>query len=117
MTTDDRVEAAKDAWRELQNRYGAFEVIDDPKNLPEVDERRIWTEFWGQDQFISNTFVEVEEFDSEITSYYVFEKPYIEAEDSLNVITTFWDDCEDCGGEDEECESCEGQGTIAIDFL
>ena len=117
MTTDDRVKVAQDAWRELQNRYGAFEVIDDPKNLSEIDIRRIWTEFWGQDQFISNTYVKVEEFDSEITSYYVFEKPYTEAEESLNLITTFWEDCEDCGGEDEDCENCEGRGTTAVEVL
>lgn len=117
MSQDNRVKDAISEWDAIKAKYGDFQIIDEPSALPDVDPKRIWTEFWRQDQFISNTYVKVDEFDGEITCYYVFEKPYLEDEDSITLITTFWDDCETCFGEDEECEECAGDGSIAIEVI
>jgi hypothetical protein len=104
------------AWAKVKSIYGDFEYVDDPAAVAGIDPNRIWTEFWRTDQFIENVFVEVEEFDSEITAYYVFEKPYESPDSSITLITTVWEDCE-CEGEDEECEECEGTGNISTDLV
>jgi len=103
-------------WDQIKAKYGEFEYLDDPAGVTGIDEKRIWTEFWRSDQFIVNTYKKVDEFDSEVTAYYIFEKPYEEEESTITLITTVWEDCE-CEGEDEECEECEGSGTISTDLI
>lgn len=117
MPMDKRVEVARAQWREIQEKYGNFVVVDDPADLPAVEKNRIWTEFWRQDQYITNLFFEVDDFDGDVTSYFVFDRCYSEPENSIFLTTVFWDDCEDCDGDDEECATCEGNGSIAVDVL
>lgn len=117
MAMDDRVELARAQWREIEEKYGKFEVCDDPADLPDVDRNRIWTEFWRQDQYITNMFFEVDDFDGDVTSYFVFERGYTEPENSIFLTTIFWDDCEKCDGEDDDCKLCEGNGSIATDVI
>ena len=114
---DQRIKSAQADWEEAQEKYGAFEVVDNPSDLTEVDSRRVWTEFWTKDQFITNIYLEVEDFDGEITSYYVFERPYNEPEESIRLTTTFWDDCESCDGAGNDCAECDGRGSIPLDVL
>lgn len=109
-----RLETAK--WDSVKAKYGVFEYIDDPLEVIGIEEKRIWTEFWVQNQFIKNVYIEVKEFDETISAYYVFERPYDEPESTISLITTFWDDC-DCSGEDDECLECEGAGTVATDVI
>ena len=118
MTTHDEQDPysqERAQWDEIKTKYGDFEYIDDPAGVEGIDEKRIWTEFWRSDQFIVNTYKKVDEFDSEVTAYYIFDKPYVEEDSTITLITTAWEDCE-CEGEDEECEECEGSGTIAIEI-
>jgi hypothetical protein len=103
-------------WDAVKSKYGNFEYIDEPLKVVGIDKKRIWTEFWRQDQFIENVYIEVKEFDGEISAYYVFDRPYEEPESTITLITTIWDDCE-CMGEDEECSECEGSGTIATELI
>ncbi len=117
MAIDDRVVTARSQWEEIRDKFGSFEVIDDPAELPEVDKRRIWTEFWRQDQYITNMFLPVDDFDGEVTSYFVFERPCMDPENTIFLTTVFWDDCSECDGEDEDCVACEGNGSIAVDVL
>jgi hypothetical protein len=112
----EELRRAQSMWAHLKTKYGDFQYIDDPSDLPNVDKKRIWTEFWSENQFIVNKFEEVEEFDDEITSYFVFERPCEEVEGSLTVLTTLWIDCE-CEGEEDECESCSGAGSIPIELV
>ena len=114
---DQRIKSAQADWEEVQEKYGTFLVVDNPSDLPEVDQRRIWTELWTKDQFITNIYLEVEDFDGEITSYYVFERPYNESEESIRLTTTIWDDCESCDGAGNDCAECEGRGSIPVDVL
>jgi hypothetical protein len=109
-----RNEIAK--WEEVKARYGNFEYIDNPSEVIGIDKKRIWTEFWVQNQVIENVYTEVKEFDGTISAYYVFERPYEEPESTITLITTIWDDCE-CSGQDDECSECEGSGTIATDLI
>lgn len=109
-----KVELAK--WDAVEARYGDFKYIDDPSEVLEIDKKRIWTEFWAQNQFIENVYVEVKEFNGAISAYFVFEKPYEEPESTIRLLTTIWNDCE-CSGEDDNCPECEGEGTIATDLV
>lgn len=102
-------------WEAVKAKYGNFEYIDDPSEVIGIDRKRIWTEFWTQNQFITNVFEEVDEFDGNISAYYLFERAYEEPESTVKLVTTFWEDCE-CEG-DADCEDCEGEGTIATDVI
>jgi hypothetical protein len=103
-------------WEVVKAKYGDFQYVDDPSEVIGIDKKRIWTEFWVQDQFIENVYTEVKEFDGAISAYIVFEKPYDEPESSMRLLTTIWEDC-DCSGEDDDCADCEGAGTVAIDLI
>jgi len=109
-----KIEIAK--WDAIKAKYGDFKYIDDPSEVIGIDQKRIWTEFWVQNQVIENSYTEVEEFDGTISAYYVFERPYEEPESTLTLITVIWNDCE-CLGEDDGCLECEGSGTIATDLI
>ena len=109
-----RIELAK--WESVKKKYGDFEYIDDPLDVIGVDKKRIWTEFWVQNQIIENVYQEVKEFDGTISAYYVFERPYDEVESTITLITCIWNDCE-CAGQDDECLDCEGSGTIAHELI
>ena len=109
-----RIELAK--WEAVKEKYGDFEYIDDPMNVIGIDKKRIWTEFWVQNQIIENVYQEVKEFDGTISAYYVFERPYEEPESTVTLITCIWNDCE-CAGQDDECLECEGSGTIANELI
>jgi hypothetical protein len=109
-----KLELAK--WDAVKAKYGNFVYTDDPSEVIGIDTKRIWTEFWAQDQFIENVYTEVIEFDGAISAYIVFDKPYEEPESTVRLITTIWNDC-DCSGEDEDCSECEGAGTIATDLI
>jgi hypothetical protein len=102
-------------WERITEKYGGFSVVENPADIKGIDPKRVWTEIWRSDQVISNHIVEVEEFDTDILSYYVFEKPYSEPEGSLFLVTTFWEDC-DCEG-NENCPKCEGSGDGRIDIV
>lgn len=102
-------------WTEITRKYGDFVIVDSPADIKGIDPKRVWTEIWLTHQVIVNRIIEVEEFNTEISSYYVFDEPYIEPEDSLLLVTTIWEDC-DCGG-DEGCSECEGQGSFATDIV
>jgi len=80
-----------------------------------IDRKRIWTKFWTQNQFITNFFEEVDEFDGSISAYCFFEKAYEELESTVKLVTTFWEDC-DCEG-DADCLDSEGAGTIAATVI
>jgi hypothetical protein len=111
--TTQREEISK--WTLITKKYGTFVIVDNPADIKGIDPKRVWTEIWLVHQVIVNRIIEVEEFNSEISSYYVFEKPYSEAEGSLLLVTTIWEHC-DCGG-DEDCPDCEGQGSVATDLV
>ncbi len=100
----------------VKAKYGDFKYIDNPLEVVGIDRKRIWTEFWVKDQFIENTFTEVDEFDGTVSAYIIFEKPYEEPESTLRLLTTIWEPC-DCSGEDDDCNECEGAGTIATDLI
>jgi hypothetical protein len=102
-------------WAQITKKYGDFLILEDPADIKGIDPKRVWTESWSGDQVISNQIIEVEEFDTDITSYYLFEKPYTEPEGSILLVTTIWEDC-DCEG-DEDCPECEGEGSLAIDIV
>jgi hypothetical protein len=112
-STREREEISK--WTQITKKYGDFVIVDNPADIKGIDPKRVWTEIWLVHQVIVNRIIEVEEFNTEISSYYVFEKPYIELEGSLLLVTTIWEAC-DCGG-DEDCSECEGQGSVATDLV
>ena len=109
--TTEREEISK--WTLITKKYGSFVIVDNPADIKGIDPKRVWTEIWLVHQVIVNRIIEVEEFNTEISSCYVFGYPYIEPEGSLLLVTTIWEDC-DCGG-DEDCSECEGQGSVATD--
>ena len=110
-----RLQEEIEKWTQITKKYGDFVVVEEPVDIKGIDPKRVWTEVWTGDQVISNRLIEVEEFDSDITSYYVFEKAYSEREGSLVLVTTIWEDC-DCDG-NEDCPKCEGEGSLAIDVV
>jgi hypothetical protein len=112
---NSRVREEISRWTQITKKYGDFLVIENPTDIVGIDPKRVWTEIWLVHQVIINRIVEVEEFNSEITRYFVFEKPYSEPEGSLLLVTTIWEDC-DCEG-DDDCPECEGMGTLAIDIV
>lgn len=112
---NEAVEAEISKWEAAKAKYGDFVYIDDPSEVIGIDRKRIWTEFWTQNQFITNVYEEVDEFDGNISAYYLFEKAYVEPEATIKLVTTFWEDCE-CEG-DADCLNCEGSGTIAIEVI
>ena len=109
-----KIEIAK--WESIKAKYGDFEYIEDPLAVSGIDRKRIWTEFWLQNQVIENVYEEVKEFDGTVSAYYVFERPYEEPESTITLITCIWEDC-DCLGEDDECSECEGSGSIPTDLV
>ena len=113
---NERIKLELAKWDEVEAKYGSFEYIDEPSEVIGIDSKRIWTEFWVQDQFIENVYKETDEFDGAISAYIVFERPYEEPESTIRLITTIWNDC-DCSGEDDECSECEGSGSIATDLI
>lgn len=115
MGIEERFQAEIEKWQAAELKHGKFTYIDDPAEVKNIEINRIWTEFWRTDQFISNEYIKVDSFDGSISAYYVSELPYTEPEGSISLITTFWEDCEDCGAEDEDCETCQGAGTIPVD--
>lgn len=115
MSEKEYVRKEAEAWKKIREKYGSCTYIDDVSQLKEIDPKRIWTEYWRTDQYITNDFSEAQELDGELTGYYVFERPYEEPRGTLFLVTTFWEDCQECKGEDDECDKCEGRGSIAID--
>ena len=116
MQDSEEFKEAVEAWRSITERYGEHKRVDNLDVLDEIDPRRIWTEYWRDDQYITNEFFRVEELDAEVTSYYVFERPYIEPEGTIYLTTTLWEEC-DCGGDNAECEDCQGFSSKSIDVM
>jgi hypothetical protein len=106
----------KKLWHETIKEFGNYQIIEDATQLRGIDSDRIWTHYSRTDQFICNTFSESEIGDEEVINYFVFERPYSNEEKTINLVTTFWEDC-DCEGEEEECKKCEGAGTIPFDVI
>jgi hypothetical protein len=106
----------KKLWHETIKEFGNYQIIEDVTLLRGIDSDRIWTHYSRTDQFICNTFSQSEIGDAEVINYFVFERPYNNEKEPIYLVTTFWEDCE-CEGEEEDCEKCEGAGTIATDVI
>lgn len=116
----DRDEKERTAWLKIYEKYGNYEAVDDPNLLKGIEENRIWTEYWPSSpphQFIVNEFTLGESAYVEISGYFVFDKPYSEPPGTVQVVRVFWDDCLVCDQEDDECEACEGRGTVPTDVF
>ena len=110
------IKKEKKLWQETIKQFGNYQIIEDATQLIGLDSNRIWTHYSRTEQFICNRFSESEIGDEEVINYFVFDHPYSNEEKPINLVTTFWEDC-DCEGEEEECEKCEGRGAIYIDVI
>ena len=105
-------------WKEIIKEFGNYQIIEEESQLVEIDANRIWTHYSGSgsNDFILNKFSELEIGDGEVINYFIFERPYSKRNEPIYLTTTFWEDCE-CEGEEDECEQCEGKGTIPFDVI
>jgi hypothetical protein len=106
-------------WREFAEKYGQPQEIskEAAKALPED---RVWTLWSRGSDFLANEFAE----NGEVISYFVTSNPWSEVRGSVTVTWTVWIDCptcetnleEDDDWDQDDCEECEGGGTLSIDI-
>jgi hypothetical protein len=109
----------QEAGRSWLETYGKPESVGTPD--PSIEPNRIWTVwFWDNGEWITNEYVP-DDGTLDISEYYITPKPWDAEPGSIQVHTSMWTDCNECKAgakkDSEECEACEGAGTILIDFI
>ena len=115
MGNKEKIIQAESEMKDWISKYGKPEKYESYGDVSKFDPKRIWSEIWVQDQFVTNQII----LDETATSYFVTPNPYSEADGLITVVTTIWEDCDICSQADEvdeDCEICEGSGSYATDI-
>jgi hypothetical protein len=109
------IEAAA-AWIK---KYGKPTYVESV-NLTETDVRNVWTERWGENEYITNEYAPND--DDMITGYYITPNQWTSEPRSEVIATAIWAECSSCEaeGEDENgdpCPACDGSGNTVTDLI
>lgn len=98
---------------EMEDGSPAIYGPEDEEVISKMDSQLVWTEVQRDSTVITNGFLSAEK-DPEVNGYYLCKNPCTEVPHSQNIFTEIYVECEPCEAlgevDDEECETCEGQG-------
>ena len=105
------------SWREFVREFGEPEEIS-REGLIGIELNRVWTLWSRGSEFLVNETVD----SAEVMSYWITPRPWTQPQGTSFVTMTVWVDCPTCedgfdSDEDwdqDECEECEGNGTLSI---
>jgi hypothetical protein len=105
------------SWREFIKEFGEPEEVS-REDLMGIAPNRVWTLWSRGSEFLVNETGDGDE----VMSYWVTPRPWTQPQGTSFVTMTVWVDCPKCEEEldkdedwdQDDCEECEGNGTVSI---